>query len=355
MPFTIPHSKPTVGEEEAEAAAAVIRSGCLVDGPWTPRFEAETARWTGARWGVASSSGTAALHMALIALRTGPGDRVALPSYVCVALLHAVRYVQAEPVIVYIDPATMNLDPDALKRVASARLKAVILPHMFGLPAEMEAITALGVPLIEDCAHAVGAWYRGFPVGGQGRLGVCSFYATKMMATGEGGMVVGSDPEMEERLREIRDYDFPEAEPVRFNYKMTEIQAAMGCVQLRRLPDFITRRRQIAERYRAAWQDLPVELPQDGPHAAHVFYRYVMRVIPHRSVTDIIERCEREGVACRRPVARPIHRFFGDVSCPGADAAFDRALSIPIYPSLSDPETEQVVQTVRKTFLSQDR
>jgi dTDP-4-amino-4,6-dideoxygalactose transaminase len=346
----IPHSRPTTGDEEAAAAAAAVRSGLLVDGPHTAQFEREVARQTGAAWGVSVSSGTTALHLALLSLGIGPADRVALPSYVCVALLHAVRYVQAEPVIVDVDPATMNIDPDALKQAAPARLKAVIVPHMFGLSAPLDAVAALGAPVIEDCAHAIGATFQGRPVGGQGCLGICSFYATKMMTTGEGGMIVGHDPVQEERLRNRRDYDQPDAAVLRFNYKLTEMQAAMGCVQLERLPAFLARRRQIAERYHAGLSGLDAGLPGDRPGAPHAYYRYVLSISSRRRLPALIDRLEQEGVACRRPVTRPIHQLAGRFSCPGADAVFDRALSVPIYPSLSDEECERVIKALRRVL-----
>lgn len=344
----IPHSRPSVGKQEAEVAARVIRSGALAAGSYTVRFEAEVARQTGAAWGVATNSGTAALHLALLGLGIGPGDRVAIPSYVCVALLHAVRYVGAEPVIVDVDPGTMNMDPDALRRKAPVRLAAVILPHMFGLPAETDAVLSLGAPVIEDCAHAIGAATGRRPVGGMGRIGICSFYATKMMTTGEGGMVVGHDPDLECRVRDLRDYDRPEGRTMRFNYKMTDFQAAMGLVQSERLPSFIHRRRQVAERYHTALDGLDIERPAGMRFKDHTYYRYVVRTT--RDIPSAIQRLEQAGVACRRPVTRPIHQLLGLDGCPGADEAYRKALSIPIYPTLTNDEEQTVCQAIREVF-----
>ncbi|MBI4552250.1 MAG: DegT/DnrJ/EryC1/StrS aminotransferase family protein [Candidatus Latescibacteria bacterium] len=344
----IPHSRPSLGPDEAEVAAQVIRSGWVAQGPQTEGFEEDIARQAGMAWGTATSSGTAALHLALLGIGAGPGDRVVIPSYVCVALLHAVRYVGAEPVIVDVDPETMNLDPDALRRAAPGRLKAVILPHLFGLPAEVDAITAMGAPVIEDCAHAVGATVNGRPVGGLGTLSIYSFYATKMMTTGEGGMVVGQDSSIEERVRGLRDYDRPDASTIRFNYKMTDIQAAIGRVQLRRLPSFLDRRRQVAQVYDERFQSLHLGLPAGRPGAPHAYYRYIVRM--NGNVAETIARLDEAGVACRRPVAQPLHRLVGGPPCPGADAAFDRALSIPIYPTLTDEEVEMVSQRVSRTL-----
>jgi len=342
----VPHSRLSIGNDEAEASAQAVRSGQLVDGPQTRVFEQAVADQTGTEWGIATTSGTTALHLALLGLGVGAGDRVALPSYVCVALLHAIRYVGAEPVVVDVDPDTMNIDPDALKQLASSGLKAVIVPHMFGLPAPLDDILALGIPVIEDCALAIGAVDRGRPVGGQGTLGICSFYATKMLTTGEGGMVVGQDPEQEARIRDLRDYDQPEGRTLRFNYKMTEMQAAMGLVQLGRLPSFIERRRQIAECYYNDLKVLDLNLPVDIPGGNHVFYRYVTRT--SQPIDHLIVRLEQEGVACRRPVSQPLHRLLGETetSFAGTEAVFDQALSVPIYPSLTDGEYKTVVKVL---------
>lgn len=344
----IPHSRPTIGEEEADAAGTAICSGRLVDGPLTEQFEQALARQAGASWGVAVSSGTSALHLALLGLDIGPGDRVAIPSYVCVALLQAVRYTGAEPVVVDVDPMTMNIDPDALKRLAPARLKAVIVPHLFGLPADIDAIVAVGVPVIEDCAHAIGALYKNQPVGGQGILSIYSFYATKMLTTGEGGMVVGRDTGLETRIRALRDYDCPDASRLRFNYKLTEMQAAMGLVQLRRLPDFLMRRHTLASVYRQAWKDLPVSHPVERTDRISSYYRYTLGVAAPGGISALIEQFEREGIACRRPVTRPIHQLYGSFSCPGADAVFDRTLSVPFYPSLTESESVTVLRATQQ-------
>ena len=348
----IPHSRPTVGDEEAEAAAAVIRSGRLVDDEQTRLFERLIADQTGAAWGVAVGTGTAALHMAHLGLGVGSGDRLAIPSYVCVALLHAIRYVNAEPVIIDIDPETMNIDPDVLRKQAPARLKAVIVPHMFGLPAELNHILALGVPVIEDCALALGAEYQGRPVGGRGHLGICSFYATKMIATGEGGMVVGHDTDILKRLQDLRDYDQPEGNTMRFNYKLTEIQAAMGRVQLRRLPTFLARRRHIAARYHEALAQVDCKRPSGKPDSVHAYYRYVIQTAARgpESLDQYITQLDQKGVACRRPVSRPIHQYLGLTTCPAADNVFEHALSIPIYPMLTDQESVTVIDAVHSVM-----
>jgi dTDP-4-amino-4,6-dideoxygalactose transaminase len=287
----------------------------------------------------------AALHLALSALGVGPGDRVALPTYVCSALLHAVSLAGAQPLLVDVDPSTFNIDPDDLRRRLVPRTKAVVVPHMFGLPASTEEIRAFGIPIIEDCAIALGARYHEKPVGSLGTLSVVSFYATKMVAAGEGGMVLGDRSGLLQHVRDRRSYDGYSRHRPRYNYKMSDIMAALGRVQLRRLDDFIRRRRRLAERYLRAltggpW-DLPA-LPKDD--RGHVFYRFVIRT--HRPGRRLLAELVRRGVEARRPVFKPLHRYLGLDGFPGADEAYRRAVSIPLYPALTRNEADHVVKSV---------
>lgn len=341
----IPHSRPTLSEEEVEAVAEVIRSGRVAQGEVVEEFEGKVAELVGARGGVATSSGTTALHLALLTLGVGRGDEVLIPSYVCSAVLHAVNSVGATPVLVDVDPYTFNLDPTDLKARLTSRTKAIILPHLFGLPADLDEILALGIPVVEDCAQAIGATYRGRPVGSFGQISVFSFYATKMLTTGEGGMLTSNSVQLLNLARDLRDYDERDDYRVRFNYKMTDFQAAMGLVQLRKLQNFIVRRRQIAQAYNANFRNLSLGLPGDGEDRTHIFYRYVVRV--SGGVKRWIARLQEEGVVGRRPVYKPLHHYLGVGGFKGTEEAFTTALSIPIYPSLSSEELERVIKVVR--------
>ncbi|HLE42853.1 MAG TPA: aminotransferase class I/II-fold pyridoxal phosphate-dependent enzyme, partial [Methylomirabilota bacterium] len=222
--------------------AAAVASGQIAQGPRVAEFERAMAARLEARGGVAVSSGTAALHLALLALGVGPGDEVLVPSYACAALLHAVRAAGAVPRPVDVDPATFNLDPDAAKRASSARTRALIAVHAFGLPADLEPLRALGVPVVEDAAQALGARCGRRPVGGLGEVGVLSFYATKLMTTGEGGMLVSGDARLLAAARDLREYDEKPDDRPRFNYKLTDLAAALGLAQLARLDGFLARR-----------------------------------------------------------------------------------------------------------------
>lgn len=345
---SIPHSRPSVGEADLPGLADVLRSGVIAQGPQVAAFEQAIAELVGVTGGVATSSGTAALHLALLALHMREGDEVLLPTYACSALLHAIRAVKAVPRLVDCDPHTFNMDPEAARKACSARVKALIVIHSFGLPAEMDSLQALGLPLIEDGAQALGATYGGRPVGSLGDVAVFSFYATKLMTTGEGGMVLSNDEAALARARDLRAYDEKEDDTPRFNYKLTDLQAALGLAQLQRLPGFLARRAAIASGYRQRLQDLPLSLPFAPPDRERIYYRYV--VSGPRPAEQYLDRLQASGVEARRPVFRPLHRYLGVDGFPGAEEAWAKAVSLPLYPALSDEEVERVVTAARESF-----
>ncbi len=342
----IPHSRPTIDKKDAELLSDVLLSGNIAQGEKVAEFERQMARFLGLKGCVATSSGTAALHLSLIALGVGEGDQVLLPTYVCAALLNAVNYVRATPVLVDINPQSFNLDVHDLNAKLTPKSKAVILPHMFGLPADIDEIMALGIPVIEDCAQAVGATFQGRPVGSFGMLAVFSFYATKIMTTGEGGMVASHSEDLLEKVKDLREYDEKNDYRVRFNYKMSDLQAALGLSQLARLADFITHRRKIASLHSAGLKRLPVDLPQESEDRRHIFFRYVIRT--KKPLAAILRSFQQRGVCCRRPVYKPLHRLLGLSGFHWAEEVAESALSLPIYPSLKDEETEKIVEAAQE-------
>jgi perosamine synthetase len=347
----IPHSRPTLGPEDVQAVADVMRSGHLAQGEQVRRFEEELSSFLGRRGGVAASSGTSALHLALLALGVGPGDEVLVPSYTCVALLHAVEYVRATPQFVDIDRDGYNLSPLEAQRHLTSRTRAIIVPHMFGMPVDLEPLASLGVPLIEDCAQALGATYRGSPVGSVGIISVASFYATKVMTTGEGGMLFSDSDLILRHARDLRDYDGRTTHEVRFNYKMTDMQAALGLSQLRRLPGFLVRRQALASQYATRFRHLPMRLPVVKPSRTHIFYRYVVGV---DDADQLARRLNARGVQCKAPVCQPLHRYSEQGGFPETENAARTALSIPIYPSLTDHEVEKIVETLSEEIEGQE-
>jgi dTDP-4-amino-4,6-dideoxygalactose transaminase len=327
--------------------ADVLRRGALAQGVEVEHLEAESGEWIGMPRGVAVNSGTAALHLALLGLGIGPGDEVILPSYVCVAPLHAVEYVGATPRLADIRPDTYNVDPADVRRRCTRRTRAIVVPHLFGLPADLDELLRLGIPVIEDCAQAFGASYGGRPVGAFGEVSTLSFYATKLFTTGEGGMVLSRDRRLLARIRDLRDYDERRRHATRFNYKLTDMQAALGRSQLRRLPVMLARRAALAARFRRGWATLPVELPAPDDRRTHVYHRFVVSC---PATASAARRLARFGVTARRPVFQPIHRTLGLGGFPGAEQAYRHALSVPIYPALTTKEAEVVICALQRMF-----
>lgn len=326
----IAHSRPTIGRDELDAVAHILSSGHLAQGAEVEAFERECAEACGRQFGVAVSSGTAALHLALGALGVAPGERVGAPSYACAALVTAIKLQGADPCLCDIGE-DYNLDAATL----APELSAVVAPHLFGAPAALPEGT-----VVEDIAQSIGG-----ATGRAGVIAVTSFYATKLLTTGEGGMLLTDDEGMAEYVRDRRDYDNRDDGVQRYPYKMTDFQAAMGRVQLRRLPEFIARRKEIAAAYTQGLGPMPLRLPT-AP--GHVFFRYVI-------ATDRRDELERHlaaaGIEAKRPVHRPAHHFLGG-HFPRSQRAHDHCLSLPIYPTLIDDDVRRVIESVQRFFES---
>jgi dTDP-4-amino-4,6-dideoxygalactose transaminase len=344
----IPHSRPWITAADLRAVARVLATGHLALGVEVERFEVEVGTFLGMPQGVAVSSGTAALHLALLGLKIGAGDEVILPSYVCVAPLHAIEYVGAVPRLADVDPVTYNLDPADVRRRLTRRTRAIIVPHLFGLPAELDEVLQFGIPIIEDCAQAIGAQYRGRPVGSYGSLCILSFYATKLFTTGEGGMVMSRDRRILDRIRDQREYDERRRHAMRFNYKLTDFQAALGRSQLRRLPAMLARRDALADRYLRRWSSLPIRLPAADSRRTHAYHRFVVSC--SRAASGLVGRLSARGVTARRPIFRPLHLTLGLDGFPGAAQAFRQALSVPLYPALTAKEVEVVIDALPRAL-----
>jgi len=338
----VPHSRPTVEQDDVKAVSDVLASGEIAQGEKVCEFEKAVARFVEAKYAIACSSGTSALHLALLSLGVGAGDEVIIPSYVCSAPYFATLHTGAEPRIADISLSDLNLCADTVKRQISSKTKAIVLPHMFGTPAEIDEVLKFDVPVVEDCAQSIGADFQGRQVGGFGDLAIFSFYATKMITTGEGGMALTNSGELYSRLAELREYDEKPLTTLRFNYKMTDFQAALGISQLKKLPDFIQRRRDIASRYSERFSQQSIETPRVFSHKKSVFYRYIIMV---DNAEGVQKRVKQKGVMCEKPVPEPLHRGLSIFNCPNSDEAYEHALSVPLYPSLTEPEIAHVLET----------
>jgi dTDP-4-amino-4,6-dideoxygalactose transaminase len=363
----IPHSKPCIESVDEQAVQDVLRSGQIAQGPAVARFEQQMAEFLGLQGGVAVNSGTMALELGLRALHIGEHDEVIVPSYVCSAPWQAVTRVGARPVLADIDPETLNIDPASARRALTTKTRAILVPHLFGLPADLNALQQLGVPLIEDCAHTLGATVGGQQVGSVGTLTVCSFYATKLLCAGEGGMVLSNDRALLDRICQFREYD---ERPVltlgSSNLKMSDLHAALGCAQLRRLPDFISRRRRIAEAYRQVLTETRAGERLIGPSVprgrTHAYFRYIVRLktdapgVDTVDLTDkLLTRFHAAGLQARRPVFRPLHQYLGHKGFPVSEGAYRTALSIPIFPAMTEEDLQHCLAAIQEVCGEIDR
>jgi len=374
--MTVPFHVAAVGEQEAQAAAEVIRSGWLTMGPRTFEFERQFAGYVGAPQAIAVSSGTAALHLALEAAGIGAQDEVLLPTTTFTATAEAVCYLGAKPVLVDVEPASMNLDPaDAARRITS-RSKAIIPVHMAGVPCEMQQIQDLaslhGLRVIEDAAHSLPASYRGTPIGALSEITAFSFYATKTLTTGEGGMLTTANAKLADRMRTMRLHGiereawnryrgdgawFYRVFDAGFKYNMTDIQAAIGLIQLGKCDDLLAARQSIAELYTAAFRRLPaLQPPEVYTDRKTSWHLYVLRLRPERLSIDrdaFISELKRRGIGTSvHFIPLHLHPFYqksfgyrpGDF--PQAEAEYARVLSLPIFPTMSSAEVEAVIGSV---------
>lgn len=349
----IPAAKPILGDEERAAVDAVMRSGMLAQGPEVAAFEAEFAQIVEGRECVAVNSGTSALHLALLALGIGSGDEVIVPSFTFAASANSVAMTGARPVFVDIEPDFYCLDPDAVLAAISPRTAAVMPVHLYGHPADLAAITRLaerhGLAVIEDAAQAHAASMRGIPVGAWGSAAAFSFYPTKNMTSAEGGMVVTDDAETARKVRLLRNQGMERRyhnEVVGLNNRMTDLHAAIGRAQLRKLPGWTTDRQANAEFLNRSLAG--VRTPATAPHAVHVYHQYTVRIPgEHRDgfVADLAEAGVGSGMYYPIPVHK-LESFALDLELPETARAAAEVVSLPVHPALSQGDLERVVEAV---------
>lgn len=377
----IPYSRPDISETEIEAVGAALRSGWVTTGPKCKEFEECFADYLGGGdlQSIAVSSATAGLHLALEALGIGPGDEVIIPTLTFTATAAVVRHLGADPVFVDIDPLTLNIDAGRARAAITSRTKVIVPVHYGGLPCDMQAILALArecdLKVVEDAAHAASSVWQGRQIGTlESDATVFSFYATKTMTTGEGGMVVTRNAKTAQRVRVMRLHGisrdafdrfvsttpawYYEVVAPGFKYNLTDIAAAMGIVQLTRLPGFLARREQLAARYFERLGDLPLVLPAAAPAGdVHAWHLYVVRLAygARLSRDAVIKALSDRSIGTSVHYV-PLHRqpYWRDryglsaAMFPVADAAYGAMISIPLYPSMSDAAQERVIAALRE-------
>jgi perosamine synthetase len=368
----IPLARPEFGEAEARAVADVLATGWVSQGPRVAEFEQAFASRVGARYGVATSSCTTALHLALEIAGVGPGDEVICPSYSFIATANAVLYAGGTPVFADIQADTWNIDPiDACRRV-TPRTRAIVPVHQVGLAADLDALAPLasrGVAIVEDAACAIGAVYRGRAIGSHGHIACFSFHPRKTISAGEGGMLMTDDADVAERARQLRSHGATTSDHARhrakglvfeqypqlgYNYRMTDIQAAIGLVQLTKVDRLLARRREIASRYDAAFGGVrQLGIPAHPPYASHAYQSYAV-VLTDQCGADrdeMLRELAGRGISCRRGIP-PIHleplyrRRVGELTLPVTERIAARSIFIPIFAALSADDQTRVIDGV---------
>lgn len=346
MPIHIPQSKPTLNKADIQNIPAIIQSLQLAQGKQVELFECKVAHFQRLKYGVATNSGTAALHLSLLALGIKKGDQVIIPSYVCTALLNAVNHAQATAIIADVNLEDCNISLTSVKRKITSKTKAIIVPHMFGQAADMSSLVKLKIPIIEDCAQAIGAKYKKKLVGSFGALCINSFYATKMLTTGEGGMVCSNNTNLIKTIRDLRAYDKNKNYKIRYNYKMTELQASIGISQIKKLPLFIKRRKTIANLYTKGLQNLNITLPTHTNDHDPIYYRYIVKVPKNKK--KFITLLNKKGVQVTSPVDKPLHSYLKLSKYTNTDQLINESISLPIYPSLTNEEVAYVIKSIKQ-------
>jgi len=374
----LPYGRQDIDEADVAAVVESLRSDWLTTGPRVAEFERRVAERVGVRHAVAVSSGTAALHAAAFAAGLGPGDEAIVPPLTFAATANAVLYQGATPVFADVLPDTLTLDPARAREQLTARTRAIVAVDFAGHPADLDELRALartqGLALLDDAAHALGAEYRGRPVGGQADLATFSFHPVKHVTTGEGGMVVTDDAALAERAARFRNHGittgaaerfqsgewFYEMVDLGFNYRLTDVQCALGLSQLGKLDRFLARRAAIAARYREALGRLPgVALQTVAPDVRHAWHIFPLLLDLERLAADrraIFTALRAEGIGVNVhyiPVYwHPYYQRLGYPKglCPVAERAYERLLTLPLFPAMEDRDVEDVVTAVRRVI-----
>ena len=353
MKVEIPIARPLIGEEEIAAVDRVMRSGMLAQGSVVTEFESRFAEYCGVRHAVGVNSGTAALHAALLAAGIGPGDSVIVPAFTFFATASSVSMCGATPLFADVEDQTFNIDPDSAETLIRPDTRAVIGVHLFGQPFDLGAVRDLcddrGLILIEDAAQAHGAEYRGRRAGSLADLGCFSFYPTKNMTSGEGGMVTTADPATARMVRLLRNQGMEQRyrnEVVGFNTRMTDIHAAIGRVQLGKLAGWTAERQSNAAYLSANLQGVVVPPVADG--AVHVYHQYTIR-IPGHDQDGFVAALAAKGVGSGVYYPTPVHALpsFGlELDLPETAKAAREVVSLPVHPALSQADLEVIVEAV---------
>lgn len=338
----IPHNKPTIEKDDIQSVTDTLNSKWLAPGEKVKEFERELAEYLSKDgYAVVVDSGTSALYLALLSLGIKRGDEVVLPTYVCTAVLNAVNYTGAVPVFTDINSYDFNVSYKDTVRKMNNKTKAIVIPHMYGIPADIEEFLDLGIPVIEDCAQSIGAKFRNQKVGTFGDMSIFSFYASKLLTTAKGGAIYSKNKELIDSIYDLVDVDCRPEYKIRYNYHLSDFQAALGLSQLMKLDNFIKRRKEIAEGYNEIIEKKKdaflVEIPDIKEN---VWYRYV--IISEKDPEKIKKEFFKLGISVINPLEtwELLHRYLklNSLDFPNAEGIVKKTISIPIFPSLKEKE-----------------
>lgn len=361
----IPIAKPEIGPDEIDAVKKVLESGMLVQGKVVKEFEEKFAEYIGVEYAVAVSNGTVALDVALKALDIGPGDEVITSAFSFIASGNCILFQNAKPVFADIDPKTFNIDPLDVAEKITSKTKAIIPVHIFGQPAKMDELKEIadenGIVLVEDSAQAHGAEYKGQKAGSLGDMGCFSFYATKNMMTGEGGMITTNNKKFGERMRLIRSHGELQRYThimLGYNYRMTNLNAAIGLVQLKKLEKFNKKRRENAKLLSSGINNINgLTSPYVDSAVNHVFHQYVIRIENEYSLTreEFSNSLSSKGigVAIHYPIPiykQPLYRKLGydEITCKNTEDVCNRVLSLPVHPQVTKENVDFILTVLKK-------
>ena len=355
-PLPIPISRPWIGPEEKAAVIEVLESGMLAQGPRVAAFEDAFTKLTGARHAIATSSGTTGLHLALMAHGIGPGDEVITSPFTFIASVNTILFTGATPVFADIDEGTFNIDPKAIEAAITPRTRALMPVHLYGQPCDMDEIIALArkhdLAVIEDAAQAVGATYRGRQAGSFG-TGVFSLYATKNVMSGEGGMITTDDNHIADQCRLLRNHGMRtryQYETLGYNFRLTDVLAAIGIAQLGRMPEATMRRRANARFLNVELESVATPAVKEGRE--HVWHQYTVRVPEGMDRDDAVKRLDAAGIGTGIFYPMGANHFphvkevVGEVPTPVTDRVAASVISLPVHPLLEQPDLERIVAAV---------
>jgi perosamine synthetase len=375
--FNIPITKPDLGEEEKHIVSKVIDSGWVSQGPKVIEFEEIFARYVGARYAVATTSCTTALHAALSVAGIGPGDEVILPSLSFIATANSVLYCGAKPVFSDVDLETCNINVQKIEEAITEKTKAIMPVHQMGLPVDLDSIKAIArknkLLVIEDAACAIGSEYHDTKIGGHNNIACFSFHPRKIITTGEGGMITTDDRTISERLKRFRHHGMSVSDIERhmantviietypelgYNYRMTDMQAAIGIEQMKKLPSILEARKQKARIYNTELENIPhIRIPKAPPYARHNYQSYWIELLDSAPFdrNTLMARLIEKGIATRRGIMaihrEPCYREYAAAHLPNTDRITDKTLLLPLYPRLSDKEQKFIIDSLKEILM----